>query len=37
MTALAFPTFAVCLRGMILTIAARASALGPSPFAQGEI
>jgi hypothetical protein len=33
MTAPVFPTFAVCLRGMILAIAAR----GPNPFAQGKI
>ncbi len=37
MTAPLFPTFAVCLRGMILAIAARAVALGPNPFAQGKI
>lgn len=37
MTAPAFPTFVVCLRGMILEIAARAVALGLNPFAQGEI
>lgn len=37
MIAPAFPTSAVCLRGMVLAIAARAVAFGVTPFAQGEI